>query len=285
MSRVFFFFLSPIFLILLLLFCLLSPLFFLLSFHRLLLSSLSLCLSFLFLLLPFFSLFMFLPWLLPSPSALQSPACFSYCSFVYFFCFFAGFSRFLLSLPILFSCLSFSGTSHSQSTVSSCPSPVVSSCFSFWPSPFGRRWLSSSVLSFLSPPSLLLPYPWSPPTSFSLLASVSFLSLLFPACCLYLLFLDILFLFFPNESSVLSFRLCWWWPFLCFCFLCQLVHLLFVWSSLGTSYTFGSFYGDPLLFPVSDDGSVSEGVVFPSIEDSDFLSFHEMLFSFLDVFA
>ena len=39
---------------------------------------------------------------------------------------------------------------------------------------------------------------------------------------------------------------------------------------LVTSITSCSLYDDPLLFPVTDDGSDSEGVVFPSIDNCDF---------------
>ena len=105
MSPVLLLFLSPVFLLLLLLFFLLSPPF-LLSFLRfLLLSSPSL-------LLPAFSLLLFLPWLLLSPSVLQSSACSFHHPFVSFCYFFAVFCRFL------FPCLSYP-------PVSVLPSPPV----------------------------------------------------------------------------------------------------------------------------------------------------------------
>ena len=101
-SPVFLFFLSPIFILLLLLFCLLSPFPSLLP-SFLLISSPSLLFFFFFF---FFSSFScFLPWLLLTPSALRLPACSSCLSFVSFSCFFVGFGCFL------FLCLSSSPVS------------------------------------------------------------------------------------------------------------------------------------------------------------------------------
>ena len=118
MSPVLLLFLSRIFLLLLPPFFLLSPPF-LLSFLRFLLLSSPSLLSFLWLLLLFFSLLLFLPWLLLSPSVLRSPACFSGCSFVSFYSFFAVFCHFLFpcwSSPPVSSFVA----SHLQSTVASC---------------------------------------------------------------------------------------------------------------------------------------------------------------------
>ena len=54
-------------------------------------------------------------------------------------------------------------------------------------------------------------------------------------------------------------------------FLRRLVPRLFSFGPcLVTSITSCSLYDDPLLFPVTDDGSDSEGVVFPSIDNGDF---------------
>ena len=57
--------------------------------------------------------------------------------------------------------------------------------------------------------------------------------------------------------------------------------LLLIFASAGsTTFSFGpclvssitpcSLYDDPLLYPVTDDGSDSEGAVFPSIGNGDF---------------
>ena len=153
-------------------------------------------------------------------------------------------------LPLLFFYHSSSVASRWWSDVFSCPSPVVSSCLSFRSFPFGQYRLSSSVLLFPSPPSLLLSYPWSlPHPSFSFVSLVSFtapaVSLGHPPpspffshssfLFLFLLFLFVIytfslwtssFSFLSQGSLVLSFRFCWYLPFLCFCFLCQLVPLL-----------------------------------------------------------
>ena len=187
-------FLSPIFLLLLLLYFLLSP--FLLSFlHSLLLSSPSLLLSFLWLLLPFFSLLLFLPWLLLSPSVLRSPTCSSGHSFVSLSSFFAVFCRFLfpclssppvfllpppvcgiLSLPALFSCRLFlfflSDSCLLRATVCRhlCALLSVTS-------------FATSVLSLVPPPPNSLSSSLVPPVSYwSSLTSISstFLAPFFP---------------------------------------------------------------------------------------------------------
>ena len=57
----------------------------------------------------------------------------------------------------------------------------------------------------------------------------------------------------------------------------------FIWSLLVISCPFGSFYDDPLLFPFTDDNSVTESMLFPSIDDDDFVSPCD-LFLFLKTF-
>ena len=118
------------------------------------------------------------------------------------------------------------------------------------------------MISFLSSPSLLLSYPWclpSPPfSSFPLLLLLFLLS---PICHLGLLFLELLLLL----SSPRIFG-----PLLSSLLVLALLQLLIFASAGSTTFSFGpclatsitscSLYDDPLLFPVTDDGSDSEGV-------------------------
>ena len=242
-----------------------------LSVRLILLLPLSLLLLFLLLLL------LFLPWLLLSSLPSVRPPVPSVARF-FFSCFITGFCCFLsLFLPLLFY-QSSSVASHWRSAFSFCPSPVISSCFSFRSFPFGRRRPSSPVLSF----PLLLSYPWFPPppplplsfVSFASFASALSLVLSPPPSFLFFLLLFLLFLrvvytfFLLSSPRVFS-------PLLSF-FLLLLFALSgsppFVWSSLVTSCTFGSLSDDPLLFPITDDESVSDSVVFPSVDDGDFVS-------------
>ena len=234
MSPVFFFFLSPVFLILLLLSCLLAPFslspFFVFS---------SYCLfPFSFLLTPPVSSWLLLSSLpsvrppVPSVTRLSISLASLLASVISFF-FFLFFSFLYSSIALL--------QSHLVGGLPSLPALLLSSlpvflsdrfllgnagfrhlCFRF------RHLLHCSCpipgpppphpfLSFPSPPSLLLPYPWSPPPPFFLsfllppslfppypwsfplpflFSSFFFSSLvpLFPTCHLYLLFLDLLFL-------------------------------------------------------------------------------------------
>ena len=156
----------------------------------LLLSSLSLLLLFLLLPLPFFSLLLFLPWHLlssllsvrpPVPSVtLLSISLASLLASVVSFFFFFFFN--LYSSSVAFGW---------RSAVSSCPSPVFSSCLSFWSFPFGRRRLSLRHLLRCScpipgpPHSLLLPCPWSFPLPHPFLFFILFFSCSSVLCVVY----------------------------------------------------------------------------------------------------
>ena len=141
--------------------------------------------------------------------------------------------------------------------------------FSFWATP--------PVLSFSSPP--LLPFALSRvPCPSILFLLFLLLFLLVPTCRLCLLFLDLFFLLSSPRifSPLLSSLLVLAFPLL----LCWLIHCLFVWSSLVTSCTFGSFYDDPFLFPITDDGSFRWALCSLLLTTVTFLSFHGMFFFF-----
>ena len=175
-------FLSPIFLLLLLLFLILSPPFLLSFLHFLLLSSPSL-LSFLWLLLPFFSLLLFLPWLILSPSVLQSSACSPVTLLSLITSLLSSVVSFFLACHLLlsrfFSRLPFAVYRHFLPFF-----PVVSSCYFFptiasWATPTVVTCAFLSVVSFTTPVLSLVPPPTLLLSSFLLLLLLFLLS---PIC-------------------------------------------------------------------------------------------------------
>ena len=173
-------------------------------------------------------------------------------------------------------------SSHLKSAVSSCPFPVVFSCLSFHPPSFWAMPAFITCAFFFvatfTAPALSLALVLSPFLFFlvsSLVPHFSYLSSM-PSLSGLPLSSPSPRIFSPLLLSLLVLAL----PLLLL-FCVSWSTALFVWSYVVISCSFSYFYDDPLLFSVTDDGSVSEVLCSRLLMTATFLSIPMFFFFFL----